>query len=169
MEWLVVIDDEGVQAQYLMGKSTEKAAQEEVGLKKHARIVFAFENKIDPEGRTPDNMEWREWREIQENWKEFVRKRVGDIHAKWGASPAPMKHGYDIRKTTLKNYIEVLAELDAKDYDQFHKNYQGLDGAIEILASTIKLMSPHVATAEEAGEKVMKWMTKLRNEQDLNA
>ena len=90
-----------------------------------------------------------------------------ELSKKYGASNPSGKYGYDIRKTTLRNYIEVLADLDAKDYNEFHKSYQGLDGAIDILYSTISLIHPHVNSSSEASDKIIKWTTKLKNEKEL--
>lgn len=185
MQWLVVIDEEGVQAQYLMGKDTKKAAQEESGLrdkakclfKTHERIMIAFEYGYDPVDEKSSTssiqaikqLDWDEQRKWNREFNTFYNEMRNELSKKYGASNPSGKYGYDIRKTTLRNYIEVLAELDANDYEQFHKKYSGLEGAIEILSSAIKLLHPHAATSAEASEKVMKWMTKLQNEKDLNA
>jgi hypothetical protein len=183
MQWLVVIDEEGVQAQYLMGKDTKKAAKEETGLKDkakclfktHERLKIAFEYGYDPVDEKSSTssikaikqLDWDEQRRWNSEFQDFYNKMREDLSKRYSASGPREKYGYDIRKTTLRNYIEVLAELDAKDYNEFHKNYQGLPGAIDILYSTISLLHPHVNSSSEASDKIIKWTTKLKNEEDL--
>lgn len=178
MQWLVAIDEEGVQMQYLMGVDTEKAAKEESGLKNKAKCIFktherlklVFEfgyDPIDPRGSHNRKMSRDEERQWDRDFQNFYNNMKEKLSKKYKASSPREKYGYDIRKTTLRNYIEVLADLDAKDYDQFRNNYSGLDGAIDILGSTIKLLHPHADTSIEASEKVTKWITKLQNEKEL--
>jgi len=179
MQWLVVIDEEGVQAQYLMGKDTKKAAGEEVGLKDkakclfktHERLKIIFEYGYDPvdeKSSTLKQLDWDTQRQWNREFKDFYNGMREELSKKYSASGPQGKYGYDIRKTTLRNYIEVLAELDdAKDYNEFHKNYQGLEGAIDILYSTISLLHPRANSSSEASDKIIKWTTKLQNEKEL--
>ena len=186
MEWLVVIDEEGIQQQFKMGTDTKSAASEESGLKNkaksnfktHERIVFIFSKNggWDPIEEMPAELRPKDWylnkrpdaEKFQENFEEYYKKLIKELHGKYKAWSGPEFHGYTIRKTTLKNYIEVLAELDAKDYEEFHTKYKGYRGAIEILYSTQKLLHPHVETSQQAGEKVIKWVKKLQAEEELD-
>ena len=162
-----------------MGKDTKKAAQEESGLKDKAKCIFktherlkiVFNSGFDPIEDWPygqgKNLDYDEQRKWNREFNTFYNEMRNELSKKYGASNPSGKYGYEIRKSTLRNYIEILADLDAKDYDEFHKNYQGLLGAIDILYSTISLLHPHVNSSSEASDKIIKWTTKLKNEEAL--
>jgi hypothetical protein len=115
-----------------MGKDVEKAAIEQKSLAKYAKIKFAFEFAKDPDGSWED----------KKSFANFLSVLTQRLHKKYKASDPAEFHGYKLRKQySLGSGIEVLADLDAKDYDEFRKKYKGIQGAIDILLSTKKVMS----------------------------
>jgi hypothetical protein len=181
MNWLICIDEEGVQCQLILGKDLDKAQKEASVLKNrakclfkpHERLLYVFKKGFDPiEKWPPDkNVSWStsdEEREWEKEFKEFYHDMQSKLSKKYGAATGAEKHGYDIRKSTLRNYIEIVASLDnANTYEEFYKNYPGLEGALELLQSATKLMHPHAEDSRDASEKIVRWMKKLQNEIDL--
>lgn len=158
MKWLVCINDEGVQCKVPVGKDTEKAAEEQKNLKKYGKIMFVF----DSGGKDPD----KDY-EAQKEYGQWLKRATDKLHKKYGAASPSEVGGYNLRKQyAMGNGIEVLANLDdAKDYDEFAKNYSGLEGAVDILLNTERIMSGNY-NRENPGKSVMKMIKKLQLEID---
>jgi hypothetical protein len=125
MKWLVLIDDNGVQGQIKAGTDVAAAAAEEKSLEKRAKIMWAFERN-DP----------------SEKFSEYFKIKRNELSKKYNAATPDEFFGFNMRKRFANfNGLEVLADLDANDYPDFHKKYQGLKGAIEILSNSEKVMS----------------------------
>jgi hypothetical protein len=155
MKWLVCINDEGVQCQVPAGRDVEKAAKEQKSLKNHAKIIFVFKFP----GANPDG-DYEEGRKFGE----FFKTKTQELHKKYGAADPAEFMGYNIRKrAALGNGIEVLAELDADDYSEFRKKYGGIDGAIDILLNTKKVMT---GAGKDPGKAVNKLIRKLEIEKE---
>ncbi len=131
MKWIVVINDEGIQAKVPVGDNLKDAERDQNNLKKYGYIKFIFES--DPPGQNPErNREYREW----------FAEETEKLHKKYGAASPREIGGYNMRKqTAMGNGVEILADLDAKDYDEFGKKYSGYNGATEILLNTERILS----------------------------
>lgn len=157
-KWLVAIDEEGIQAQFGLGSGDmEKNAEEEKKLKENAenraKVIYVFEYEEHPGSGSNRRLQ------------DLIRRRRDQFYQERGAfNPAEMM-GYNMRKTTIGgNYIEVLADLpNADNIQQFQRNYSGLDGAIEILLSTEKIMH---GAGKDPAKSVMKWIKKLELEKE---
>lgn len=145
MKWLVLIDAKGIQGQIKAGTDIAAAAEEEKSLEKRTKIIWAFEKqdyqKDDQDAKFAD----------------FVKKKRNELSKKYNAASPDEFFGYNMRKR-YANFegIEVLADLDANDYSDFHKKYSGLKGAIEILANTEKVMSGGGNDPAKAVHKMMR-------------
>lgn len=151
--WLVTINDEGVQCKILAGseRGAKKAAEEQKVLKNHAKIKFVFKFEKDPAGDYEDKQAFRD----------FLNVQVQDLFKKYGAASPEEFYGYNMRKrVAMGNGMEVLAKLDAKNYDEFHRNYSGIDGAIDILLSADRIMSGDY-DRKGPGKSVSKLIRKL--------
>jgi len=155
MKWLAVINDEGIQAKIPAGRDTDKAAEEQKNMKKYAKIMFIFySHGKDPEGDYDDRKEYGQ----------FLKDLTSKLHKKYGAADPSDFFGYNLRKQyAMGNGLEVLADLDAKDYQEFTKKYRGIQGAIDILLNTEKIMSGSYNRAEP-GKSVHKLIRKLEIE-----
>lgn len=151
--WLVVINDEGVQCQVLAGPESgaKKAAEEQKTLKNYAKIKFIFKFALDPDGDYEDKQAFRD----------FLNVQVQDLFKKYGAASPQEFSGYNMRKrVAMGNGMEILAKLDAKNYDEFHRGYSGIDGAIDILLSADRIMSGDY-DRNSPGKSVSKLIRKL--------
>lgn len=154
MKWLVVINDEGMQAQVPVGEDIEKDAKEEKNLKNRIQLIIVLEHGIDPQSEMSRN-EKEEYNEL------FNKYRNTFYRNKKSATPAEML-GYNMRKRYVGGkYIEVLADLDAKDYSEFSRKYRGYQGAIDILWNTEKIMT---GASSDPIKTVKKWIKKLEVE-----
>jgi len=125
MKWLVLVDGNGIQGQIKAGTDIAAAAEEEKSLEKHAKIMWAFEKK-----------------DSADKFSQFFKEKRNELSKKYNAASPEEFMGYNMRKR-YANFtgIEVLADLDANDYSDFHKKYSGIKGVIEILSSAEKVMS----------------------------
>lgn len=160
MDWAVSINDEGIQAQIRAGRNTAKASAEAADMKKHAKIMFVFEladGGHDPDGDYED----------RKTFEDFLSVKIQEIADKYGAASVAETHGYNIRKSTLGPYVEVVAQLDdADNYSDFQKNYRGLNGAIKILRSATKLLHPFASSSKDASRIIDKQIRKLEVESE---
>jgi hypothetical protein len=153
MKWLVVINTEGVQGQVPVGKGDlKKAAEEQKALKNRVKIMYAFEFAKDPDGDYQD----------RKSFEDYYKVHTARLHKKYGAASPQEIAGYNLRKqVAMGDGIEVQAELDADDYDEFRKKYGGTKGAIDILLSTEKVMS---GAGKDPAKAVSKLIRKLEIE-----
>jgi len=158
MKWLVCINSEGKQCQIPAGKGDlKKAAEEEKALNKQAKIRFIFE--FGEGGQDPDK-DYQN-RETFKHFKNVLKQR---LYKKYGAADPSEYFGYSLRKAyAMGDGIEVLADLDADDFDEFKKKYSGAKGAAKILWSTEKIMSGSYDRNEPA-KTISKMIRKLEIE-----
>jgi hypothetical protein len=155
-KWLCVINDEGIQAKFLAGTNIAAAAKDTKDMMRHAKIMYIFETGLNPNSREYED---------QKKYSAYITKKEKEITEKHGAWSQSEYFGYDLRKRYIgSDYIEVLADIDAKDIDEFQKKYSGIKGAIEILQNTEKLMSPRAENSEKASKLISKQIRKLQIE-----
>lgn len=158
-KWLVTIDDQGVQAQFGLGSGDmEQNAKDEKLFSKgrlidKAKIIFVFEYGQVPSDSYSD----------KDKLKSIQQKMKNSFYQKRGAFNPSEYFGYQMRQKTLNNYIEVVSELDADDVSEFHRKYSGIEGAIEILYNTEKVMK---GSGGDPAKTVMKWIKKLELEKE---
>jgi hypothetical protein len=161
MKWLVCINSDGIQCQIPIGKDPSAAAKEASGIKKHAKVQFIFE--FGEGGHDPDSNDYQDRR----TFEDFLNIRVQRLHAKYFAASPGEVAGYNVRKAVaIGDGLEVLADLDANDYKEFHNKYSGTKGAKDILYSTERVMSGGGSTSESAAKAVDKLIRKLEIEED---
>ena len=150
MDWLVCINNEGIQCQVPVGKkgASKKIAADEEGLEKKSKIKFIFE--FGEGGEDPDK-----GYQNQKTFKDFHNVERQRLYKKYGAAAPSEIKGYSLRTHyVIGDGVEVLAELDAKNYEEFKKKYSGINGAIEVLYNTKKVM-------KGAGHNPAKTVSKL--------
>lgn len=161
MKWLVCVNSEGVQCQVPTGTNTKKAAEELKVLLNRAKIKFAFEYKSG--GHDPNSSDY----ETEKAFGQFLAELTRKIHEKYGAASPAEFTGYTMRKRyAMGDGIEVMADLDADNYEEFHKKYHGAQGGIDILDRTVKLMSPPVSDKDKAAKLIFKFRKKLEAEKE---
>jgi hypothetical protein len=158
MKWLVTINDEGIQAQFQAGENLDKSVEVEKKFKEdieqRAQIIFVFQ-----EGKAPT--EHYNDRQIISTIK---NKRASEFYASQKSWTPHEKWGYDLRKRYAGgNYIEVLADLDAKDISEFHKNYKGSKGVADILINTERVYS---GAGKDAAKTVARWIKRFQAIED---
>lgn len=159
MKWLVTINSEGIQCQVPVGKNISAAAAEEKSLENRAQIVFIFKHATAP----PKPGSWDISPVFVRAWSDEKAKARRVLHKKYGAATPGEISGYNLRKQyAMGDGVEVLADLDAKDYDEFRKKYSGFDGAIGVLERTEKVMSG-------AGKDPAKTINKLIRKLEIEA
>jgi len=117
--------------------------------------MFAFEfggGGHDPDGHGLD----------KNNFMNFLKVLTQKLHKKYGAADPQEFFGYNMRKQyAMGSGVEVLADLDAKNYGEFSKKYRGIQGAIDILLSTKKVMS---GGGKDPAKTIFKLVRKLEIE-----
>ena len=139
MQWLVCIDTTGILQQFKVGKDISLATKKEKSLENQAKVIFTFDKEIE--------------------LKELIKIRRSGLAKEMEAWNLNMQ-GYNMRKSTFTDYIEILADVDATNYSEFTKEFSGLRGAINLLLHTIKVMRG----GGNPGKTQWKWIEKLELE-----
>ena len=149
MKYLVCIDSDGVQCKFKLGDNPVRSEIKMRSRTNRASIKFLFETLQDPRGN----------KDFEEIKKEIMAKisKEDDVWTGY--------NGYTIRKTTLKKYIEVIVDMSDRQFQSAES--RGIDGAIDILLSTEKLVSPKVKSSEEVATIIQKWIKKLELENEI--
>ena len=155
MTWQVCISNHGVEQQLCLGDKKTIAKKQEHFLRsfdrKRIKLVFNGYDSIIVASKY-----W--YRGIgDEELEAMINKELEVIANKYGAyGYYASLQGYNIRKTTLPDYIEVFADLDADDYSEFGKKYSGLDGAIDILYNTTSVLHGAMSNPAKAVARMIK-------------
>jgi len=148
MKYLVCINHEGIQCKMQLGHEPERTELEIKSAQNRNLIKEIFFRKEDP--RT-DISFINDQKEI-----------AAEIMKKYDVSTG--YYGYQIRKTTIGKHIEVVVDMPEKE---FNKSQGSLEGAINILHHTTKLMSPKAKT-KDAAKIVLKWINRLESEKEID-
>jgi len=166
MYWKVAINHLGVLRQICLGRDPNKVAQEQKKIKKDDlvnkyRIQILFT-------KCKTNSDFQDI--LSENWMNHFRvspdkfyfDELEKIAAKYDAAGtmASMRV-YEIGVNSESDKIEILVNVDAKDYSEFHKKFGGLEGAIELLYS-----AERVYGYNDPAKAVLKWVKKLELEME---
>lgn len=160
MIWQVCISENGVEQQLCLGDNDRIAKEQESYLhsfdKTRIKLLFT--------GTNPQYLKGDYWYKnfSKENYEEKIEKELSEIAARHGSIGFYSMHkGYEVRKSTLGDYIEVLTDLEADNYDEFHSLYPGLEGAINILYNSTAVL--HGASASPA-KAIMRMVKKIQLE-----
>jgi hypothetical protein len=106
------------------------------------------------DGQDPDKLTYSK---DKEEWGSLYKNKYNEIADRFNLPRLGEYQGYQLRKRiALGDGIEVLADLDAKGYDEFEKKYRGYQGLIDILMSTERVLTGHGGSPESAAKKVVK-------------
>jgi hypothetical protein len=161
MDWQVCIDQTGVQMQLCLGDNDKIALKQRSFMHTYdkLRIKYLFNGWTGPQVMSSV------WYKGTVYEKE-IREGVREIAKKYGAEGYyDGEPYYQMRKSSLSDYIEVIATLDAKNYDDFGKKYSGIDGAIEILSNTKTVLRGAGVLGDAAGA-VNRMIRKLEFEKE---
>ena len=154
MNYLVCINQEGVQCKFKVGKDPKKA---EILIKRtlnqhYIKSIFKYNGD-------PSKMDFSV-REVFSDERKKIKSKILEKFDIWSGYG-----GYQIRKTAIGKYVEVLVDMKEKEFKDAES--RGLDGAIDILLSTKKLIKPSVKNKDEGAKIILKWIKRLENEKEL--
>ena len=171
MTYLVVLNQEGLQAQYKLGQDFGSMKDKIKNPKDRGNIVWVF-TKYDGSSSYDDlfvrkGSSWNDpLSKVREEIASFSNKRLNDMNREIGGHGFEGMHGYNLRKTTIGNpYIEIKIEMEEDEYNEAMND--GYDGLIHMLHSTTSLMHPKVGTTDKAAKLINKWVKRYENEKEL--
>lgn len=169
MFWRVAINHLGVLRQICMGKDPSKIAKEQSKIKKEdpiarkrirLELIFTKCKNDRDYDIIVDEERWMSWFNISD--KIIYQKNLEKIAAKYGAAGTMAgMMGYEMGINTEGDKIEILVDVPAKDYSEFHKKYGGREGAIELLYNAQRVYS-----SGDPAKLVLKWVKKLELEME---
>lgn len=176
MQWLVSLDNKGIQAQFKMGKDIEKSAQKEkiLDFKLFAklRVMFVFSDYYEKSDITflkkyPHCFDgyknkFQSYLQSINITKEILKEKIDDFYKKENSWSPTEYNMFMMRAQTISDGILILVDVPESTVEKFHKAYSGKEE--DLLMSTKKIIKP--AKVNDPGKFILKWIKKFELERE---